>query len=157
MDTTNQAPRVHLKLADFLPYRLAVLSNTISSQLARIYEGEFGLTVRQWQVMAIIAENDGFSAKEIVTKTALDKVAVSRSVSALIELGYCRRKAAKDDARLSALHLTKNGKSVYFEIAPLVQARERELVKGLSPNEHDALLKAIQALADAASPDKPLW
>ena len=43
-----------LRLAAFLPYRLSVLSNTVSSAIAADYQREFGLNIWQWRVMAVI-------------------------------------------------------------------------------------------------------
>ncbi|HCX10052.1 MAG TPA: MarR family transcriptional regulator, partial [Hyphomonas sp.] len=40
-----------LRLREFLPYRLSVLSNTISTRIASLYDREFGLSIWQWRVM----------------------------------------------------------------------------------------------------------
>ena len=146
-----------LKLAEFLPYRLSVLSNTVSRQLAEIYETEYGLSVWQWRVMAVLGETPGVSAKDVTTKTAMDKVAVSRAVTGLIDQRYLVKHLSEDDARCSTLHLTKAGQAAYEVIAPHVKAREAELVSGLSRTEYAALIKALETLAQAASPDAPLW
>ena len=34
-----------LSLEEFLPYRLSVLSNTVSAAIAEAYSGHFGLTI----------------------------------------------------------------------------------------------------------------
>src|SRR3954454_12826409 len=44
-----------LILEEFLPYRLSVLTSTVSRALARMYEQRFGLTVAEWRIMAILA------------------------------------------------------------------------------------------------------
>ena len=75
-------PKLHLE--KFLPYRLSVLSNTVSSAIAAAYFMNFGLSIPEWRVMAVLAANPGLSAAEVTARTAMDKVAVSRAVKSLI-------------------------------------------------------------------------
>lgn len=146
-----------LKLSDFLPYRLSVLSNTISRNIAEIYDREFGLDIRQWRVMAVVGETPGASASEVTARTAMDKVAVSRAVAGLIELGYLTREPAPEDARRSVLQLTKIGRGVYSQIVPLALQYEADLLARLSEEDRAALQALMGRLASASSPDRDLW
>ena len=146
-----------LKLAEFLPYRLSVLSNTISRNIAAIYDREFGLNIWQWRVMAVVGETPGASATEVMQRTAMDKVAVSRAVSGLIELGYMTRQASTEDARRSVLALTKQGQSIYDQIVPLALGYESDLLKGIDRGELEEFQAALSHLAAIASPDRDLW
>ena len=146
-----------LKLAEFLPYRLSVLSNTISRSIAEIYDREFGLNIWQWRVMAVVGETSGVSATDVAERTAMDKVAVSRAVSGLIELGYLIREASQIDARRSVLALTKQGQSIYRQIVPLALDYEKDLLKGIEKHELDALQNTLSQLASIVSPDRKLW
>ena len=146
-----------LKLAEFLPYRLSVLSNTISRNIAEIYDREFGLNIWQWRVMAVIGEAPGASATDVTRRTAMDKVAVSRAVSGLIELGYMTRKASKADARRSVLELTKQGQAIYDQIVPLALGYEKQLLEGMAASELEELQTALSHLAKYASPGRALW
>ncbi|MEM1150533.1 MAG: MarR family winged helix-turn-helix transcriptional regulator, partial [Pseudomonadota bacterium] len=111
-----------LSLAAFLPYRLSVLSNTVSSAIAADYQREFGLTIWQWRVMAVIAETAGLTARDVTARTAMDKVAVSRAVAALEERHLVSRRVDPGDARASHLDLTKAGRAIYLKIVPLALA-----------------------------------
>lgn len=146
-----------LNLANYLPYRLSVLSNTISRNIAAIYDREFGLNMWQWRVMAVVGETPGVSATDVVNRTAMDKVAVSRAVSGLIEFGYLTRAASKKDARRSVLKLTQQGQSVYDQIVPLALGYEQELLKGIDRRELEELQSALSHLATFASPERELW
>ncbi len=151
------APTASLRLSEFLPYRLSVLSNTISRGIAAIYDEEFGLTIWQWRVMAVLGETEGLAAVDVTERTAMDKVAVSRAVSGLIEAGYVERHAAQGDGRMSLLHLTAAGKETYEKIVPLAQAYEEKLLEGLGTTDLKTLLQLLDALADKAAPDRRLW
>src|SRR3954469_13741602 len=80
-----------LDLEHFLPYRLSVLSNRISSAIAREYSQRFGLGVTEWRVMAVLGRYPGLSANQVATRTAMDKVAVSRAVARLLDAGRLLR------------------------------------------------------------------
>ena len=146
-----------LRLREFLPYRLSVLSNTISRRIAELYDREFGLTIWQWRVMAVTGDAPGISATEIGQRTAMDKVAVSRAIAAMIQMGYLERKTSETDGRRSQLFLTPAGRDVYELIVPIALAEEQKLSGALTEDEQQELERLMGKLADAASPDRELW
>ena len=48
-----------LALDAFVPYRLSVLTNQVSSAIARHYADRFGLTIPEWRVMAVLGDTPG--------------------------------------------------------------------------------------------------
>ena len=144
-----------LDLGHFLPYRLSVLSNTVSSALAGAYARRFGLTIPQWRVVAVLARSPGLSAAGVAERTAMDKVAVSRAVTGLARSGRVRRVLAVADRRRSVLTLTARGRAVYRQIVPLALAYERRLLLELSPAERaqfDRLLGRLQKRSSLLGP-----
>lgn len=139
-----------LALEDFLPYRLSVLTNRVSGRIARAYQRRFGLSIWEWRVMAVLGRHPGASAGEVVERTAMDKVTVSRAVAALIRKGLIARKAHEGDKRRAVLRLAPKGRSVYGEIVPLALAKERLLLAALSAAERRALDALLEKLAKAA-------
>src|SRR5689334_12108617 len=104
--TENRMPRAAtLELDRFLPYRLSVLSNIVSTAIAGAYQDRFGLTIPEWRVMAVLAMNPGLSAAEVAQRTAMDKVAVSRAVASLLKERRIAREMARSDRRRSLLKL----------------------------------------------------
>lgn len=146
-----------LRLGDYLPYRLSVLSNTISRNIAEKYETAFGISMRQWRVMAILGEVPGLNATDISDRAAMDKVAVSRAVSTLIDLELVRREATQTDGRRSCLFLTEKGEDVYRQIVPMAAAYEAELTGALDADEVQKLLELLDACASVAAPGRTLW
>ena len=65
MDEQDGGP---LLLARFLPYRLSVLANRASSTLAGQYSQRFGLSIPQWRVIAVLANEPGISAVEVAER-----------------------------------------------------------------------------------------
>lgn len=135
-----------LILEDFLPYRLAILSHTVSSLIARVYDKRFGLTIPEWRVIAIVGRFPGLSAVEVAERTMLDKVAVSRAVTKLIKAGRIDREFADADRRRSILTLSEAGRKVHDEIAPLAMAMEGDLLHGLDDEQISTLNTVIERL-----------
>ena len=135
-----------LILEDFLPYRLAILSHTVSSLIARVYDKRFGLTIPEWRVIAIVGRFPGLSAVEVAERTMLDKVAVSRAVTKLIKAGRIDREFADADRRRSILTLSEDGRKVHNEIAPLALAMEEDLLHGLDDEQISTLNTVIERL-----------
>jgi DNA-binding MarR family transcriptional regulator len=125
----------HLILEDFLPYRLSILSNTVSSTIAGTYDRRFGLSIPEWRVIAVLGRFPGLSAVEVAERTMMDKVAVSRAVSKLLKSGRIDRQFADADRRRSILNLTDAGRQVLDEIAPLALKFEEDLLHGLNEEE----------------------
>lgn len=135
-----------LILEDFLPYKLAILSHTVSSLVAHVYDKRFGLTIPEWRVIAIVGRFPGLSAVEVAERTMMDKVAVSRAVTKLIKSGRIDREFADADKRRSILNLSEQGQKVHDEIAPLALKMEDDLLHGLSPDEIHTLNGVIERL-----------
>lgn len=144
----TKAPAEKLRLEDFLPYRLSVLSNRISGAIATSYGQRFGLSIRDWRIMAVLGETPDISAGELAERTAIDKVAVSRSVNRLLSDGRLLRRFSADDRRRSVLRLSKAGERLYAEIAPMAQGYERALLARLSPNEQRQLDRMLSRLME---------
>lgn len=135
-----------LILEDFMPYRLAILSHTVSSLIARVYDKKFGLTIPEWRVIAIVGRFPGLSAVEVAERTMLDKVAVSRAVTKLIKAGRIDREFADADRRRSILTLSADGRKVHDEIAPLALEMEDDLLHGLNDEQIATLNTVIERL-----------
>ncbi|MCQ4166995.1 MarR family winged helix-turn-helix transcriptional regulator [Tahibacter harae] len=138
-----------LELENFLPYRLSVLSNTVSLAIAREYEDRFQLSITEWRVVAVLGRYDGLSAREVAERTAMDKVAVSRAVAALMKDGRVRRATAAHDKRQSVLSLTAKGRKVHAEVAPLALQHEQRLLAHLDAEEQSWLARILEKLLQA--------
>jgi DNA-binding MarR family transcriptional regulator len=140
-----------LKLEDFLPYRLSVTSHSVSTNIARVYEKRFGVSIPEWRVIAILGRYPGLSAVEVAERTLMDKVAVSRAVTKLIKNGRIDREFADADRRRSILNLSEEGKKVHNEIAPLALSFERELLKDIGEEDFASFNRILDQLREKAA------
>jgi len=135
-----------LRLPEFLPYRLATLSNRISRRIAQMYADRFQLTIPEWRVMAILGETPGISANAVAERGAMDKVTVSRAVDRLRKAGRIEREFAAEDRRRSVLALSQEGTRIYDQIVPLALAYERAVLSELSEEERTSLDRLLTRL-----------
>jgi len=139
-----------LVLERFLPYRLSILSNTVSNTIARDYRDQFGLRIAEWRVMAVLGRFGPMSASAVCARTAMDKVTVSRAVAQLIGQKFVKRQTDPADKRRSILTLTARGAHTHEKIVPIARAHEAELAAVLSDTERrnlDRLLAKLQRRA----------
>lgn len=150
MSEDREEPAPVLKLDHFLPYRLSVASNAVSSRIARTYRKRFDLKVTEWRLIAILAETERMTPQGLTRATRMDKINVSRAAKALIARGLVSIAPNGDDGRSHFLSLTSEGRALYAEIAPEALAMEALLIADLSHEEcalFQALLRRIEAAA----------
>jgi DNA-binding MarR family transcriptional regulator len=148
---TAAAPERRLDLDHFLPYRLSVLSNRVSSAIARQYSARFDLNVPEWRAMAVLGGTPGLSAREVAQRTAMDKVQVSRAVASLMKKKRVQREMDGKDARITRLSLTPKGREIYEQVVPLALHLEELFLNALSPAERVTLDLLMTKLARQSS------
>ena len=135
-----------LELEHFLPYRLSILSNAVSQAIADDYQRRFDLSMTEWRVMAVLARFDGLSACEVAERTLMDKVAVSRALSKLVETGWVTRAIHDGDKRRSVLGLSEAGWAIHEVVAPMAREHERNLLSKLNDEERSWLVRILDKL-----------
>jgi len=148
-----------LDLSAYLPYRLSILSNTVSSAIAALYEQKHQLSVADWRIMAILGmEPDRAQTQtELCSRTRMDKVQVSRAIKRLLNMGHVDRTVDPEDRRQAYLKLTKPGQRAYDYVMPVTLAWERAFLSRLSEAETqtlDTMLNQLQTIADEMSVHK---
>ncbi len=139
-------------LSQFLPYRLSITSNAVSSRIGQEYRTRFGLSVPEWRVMAVLGDAGSITQRELTRLTLMDKVAVNRACKMLEERGLATRKPNALDGRSHLLTLTEDGQAMHCEIMPLAQEMERRIFAGLTVEEQSqfsALLgRVLEQISD---------
>ena len=116
----------------------------------RMCETRFGLTRREWGVMATLATHEGLLSSELAEKAQLDRARTSRALSGLEEKGWVQRRPLDGDRRRVAIYLTPEGRRMYGLILPEMAKIHADIVAVLSDDElrqFDATLAKLQAHA----------
>jgi DNA-binding MarR family transcriptional regulator len=145
-------------LEAFLPYRLSLLSNTVSRGVSTAYRKAHGLSVTEWRVVAVLGRYPDLTASEVAQRTAMDKVAISRAVKRLQQRRLVTRSPHREDRRRLPLRLTPGaGVGLFRAVVPKALACEAQLLASLTTQERaalDDLLLKLQAAAEALLPSR---
>ncbi|WP_342452369.1 MarR family winged helix-turn-helix transcriptional regulator [Pararoseomonas baculiformis] len=139
-----------LRLAEFLPYRLSVAVESVSRAFAERYEAEFGLSIPEWRVMAVLGESEALSTQAVIARTEMDRVKVSRAVIRLADKGLVSRHPHPEDQRAQMLRLAPRGMALYRRIVPRAHALQSELAEVLTPEEIEQLGDMLERLRGRA-------
>ncbi len=134
-----------LKLEDFLPHRLNVLSSLVSQALTRVY-GRYGIGIPEWRVLVTLGENGTMTGKAVGAQTHMHKTKVSRAVAQLEQRKFLTRRANRADLRESFLSLTPAGRAVYEELAPGAREFTDRLAEVVAPADRVAFDRAVKQL-----------
>lgn len=144
-------PKNQLELDDFLPYRLSVASNAVSQVIARSYEGLFGLKMPEWRLIAVLADDGELTQQELVHRTKMDKVTVSRGAQVLERRGLIKRVPNPEDGRSLRLSLTGEGRKIHAKVGPAALAMEKTMLAKMSDKQVAQLKSLLRHLEDAAA------
>jgi len=131
-----------LKLEDFLPHRLNVLSSLVSQALTRVY-GRHGIGIPEWRVLVTLGENGVMTGKAVGAQTHMHKTKVSRAVAQLEQRKLVTRRANRADLREAFLTLTPAGRAVYEELAPSALEFMERLAEVVAPADRPAFDRAL--------------
>ena len=101
--------------------------------------------------MAILGRNPNLTASQIVDISRMDKVAISRAVKRLVEMGRLTATSDPEDARRQRLNLSDTGWEIYDQIVPLALGVEEQLLADMSEDERAMLDQAVTRLTQAAA------
>ena len=135
----------------FTPYQIVVLGNSISKLLARSYADEFDISVPEWRVLAVICQYDGTNAQSVTERTPMDKVAVSRAVTGLVDKGWVIKAISRDDRRAASLSPSREGRRLYEKIATIALSQESDILSVLSEKEQQQLRTLLAKLLERVS------
>jgi MarR family transcriptional regulator for hemolysin len=133
---------------------------TTSHAMRRALAGELsqiGMTLRQWEVLACLACEEGFSQAEMADYLGIEPPTLAGVLRRMERDGWLDREACLDDRRRNRIIPTPKAVAVWKQAMELCQRIREQATAGLSDDEV-ATLKAICQrirlnLADAGHPD----
>ncbi len=147
-------PESDFDLTDFFPYQVRIYYRAITDAISRIYKSMFDLSVSEWRVMAVLSSKNVLSASQIVARSSMTKVNVSRAIKSLKAQGLLKRDINGDDKRFAALRLTEQGVEVFNTLLPHILLLEEQMFKGFTPAERaDLIAMMARVRRNLESPD----
>jgi DNA-binding MarR family transcriptional regulator len=139
-----------LRLQRFMPYRLSVATNLVSSVIANAYQQLFGLSIPEWRLVAVLAEGDELNQQAIGVATRMDKLTVSRAAIALDHRRLVARRRDPADGRAQLLRLSQPGRELYAAVAPKALELEQRIFAGFTAQELTQLEAVLTRIETAA-------
>jgi len=141
-------------LNDLLLYRISHLLSVAGAPVIRLCEGRFGITRREWRVLALLAQEEGLLSSQLAERAQLDRARTSKAITSLVSKRLLLREQRPSDRRQVRIVLTEEGRGIYQTLFPLVLEINQGLLLNLSENEVrclDGLLDALQQRAEILS------
>lgn len=138
-------------LDDLLLYRLSRLLSVAGSMVIRLCEGRFGITRREWRLLATLASRGELSSSQLAEHAQLDRARTSKAVGSLVAKRMVSRTHPAGDRRSVVLRLTESGQALYDELFPLVARINADLLGALDAADaarFDDALHRLQARAE---------
>lgn len=138
-------------LDELVLYRLSRLLAVAGSMVIRLCEGRFGITRREWRLLATLASHGVLGSSELAAHAQLDRARTSKAVGSLVAKERVSRVTRAGDRRQVRLQLTARGQALYDELFPLVKAINADLMGALDAGEavrFDEALHRLQARAE---------
>ncbi|WP_025140058.1 MarR family winged helix-turn-helix transcriptional regulator [Achromobacter sp. DH1f] len=131
---TPREPIEH-PLAEMLMYRLYQAWSQSNPVFVRLCEGRFGITRREWRLLACAVEGGIMTSAELAAAAKLDLARTSRTLGALCEKGWLRRLPDSADRRVVRIEATEHGLNRYRALLPEVLHLNDLLVQDLDAAE----------------------
>jgi DNA-binding MarR family transcriptional regulator len=144
MSTRIATDDVRLPLDSSLFFKLVRLVNLTARPFHEGVGKEHALSINEWRVMVVLASHAGVAATEVAEHCGLDKMSVSRAISALARAGRIRKAPDAQDQRRTLLFLSAPGRKLYARIGAKAVQREAELFEGMGA----AQVQQLDALLD---------
>ncbi|OYW80133.1 MAG: MarR family transcriptional regulator [Asticcacaulis sp. 32-58-5] len=139
-----------LALDDYLPYRLSVASNAVSTLISTAYDSIHGLKIPEWRLIWVLNEDGPSTQQALVKRTGMDKVTISRAAQALAKRRLITRAPHEYDGRSHHLILTAEGERLFADVAPSAVEFEKVVLANLTVEEVTVLKDLLRRVEDAA-------
>lgn len=106
---------------------------------------EFGLYYAQWSIMYYLEQHSSMTLVELSKWLYVEKPTVTRTVSALIKLGYVEQVPAADK-REKRIRLSRAGTEVTAQIRVIFDRFEMEVMEGVSPEDQATVIRVMETV-----------
>lgn len=141
-----------LDIDHYAPFLLNAVSSAWGRKTSAIYRRDFGLSLVDWRVMAMLNIEPGITASRVCDVIRLDKAAVSRALKQMLEKELLRYEQPSNDPRKRLWWLSDLGQKSHEAVMAVALSCEKDLVSGVSPEELDTFLKVMKQMLTNIDP-----
>lgn len=121
--------------------------NTLTAKLLKDLQNEYGISVEQSNVLAML-NNESMTISQITEKQGVNKAAVSRRISKLLDAGLVvlEKPNANIDQRLKFITLSQKGKSYMEKRKTLINDIAMDFTKDFSSEDLDQVRHVLEVI-----------
>ncbi|MBE9429150.1 MarR family transcriptional regulator [Staphylococcus warneri] len=121
--------------------------NTLTAKLLKDLQNEYGISVEQSNVLAML-NNESMTISQITEKQGVNKAAVSRKISKLLDVGLVvlEKPNANIDQRLKFITLSKKGKAYMEKRKTLINDIAMDFTKDFSSEDLDQVRHILEVI-----------
>ncbi len=134
----------------FLPYRLNVAAGTVALLLEKNCLQPAGITVPQWRILSTLGGEGPCAQGRFVKKGPMDKITVTRAVTALLAQELIVSIVSAGDRRARLLDLTEKGRALFRQLASQARQLEVETLEISGLRDAHAFVDQLSRLEAAA-------
>lgn len=124
---------------DLINYQLHLIESVSASNVTRMCEGEFGITRREWRLIALLSASGPLAPSLLAEQAGLDRSRTSKALMPLLDKGLVTRAVDPRDGRRATVSLTAEGEALYRRLFPRVVEINVRLLDVLDPAEVQVL------------------
>jgi DNA-binding MarR family transcriptional regulator len=114
--------------------------------------GDLDITARQYVVLSVVDGLEDPSQTTLCEISGIDRSTLADIVRRLVSRGLLTRRRTRNDARMYAVRITPEGKSVLEKSGPIAEKVDAAVLKGLTASEREtfnSLLQKMMSQSDA--------
>lgn len=112
----------------------------------RLGELDHDITIDQWLTLKTIQDNPGIPQSEIAFRVFKDQASITRIIDALVQKGFLNRTSHKQDRRRFSLQISRSGKTVLADLAPVIQKNRSTALQGFESDEVNTLKTQLERI-----------
>lgn len=134
-------------------FRMALFTTITDRAGKHSFTQDFGLTLREYRILAVIAYMQPVSLSDLVVETVLDAGQVSRNVAKLVRDGQVAREGKA--RRGGLLALTPDGEALYQRALARGDDLNDQIMADLGAEDREILSRALDVLLKTARANLP--
>jgi DNA-binding MarR family transcriptional regulator len=138
-------------IQDMFLYRINQLRAKGGGVVLRYCEGEFGITRREWVILAIVSTEEVINSSALASRAELTPPATSKAVSSLLTKGLLERNVDPQNRRVARINISTSGKDVYEQILPIVISINKYILEPISNDEIELLDSMLERMQQQAN------
>ncbi len=140
-----------IALGEHMPYLATSAGTEVSRLVTKVCEEDFGLSVAQWRILALLSERHIATSAEICQATGVDKVTISRSAHDLTRRNLIEGQRHQTDGRSHYLSMTDEGRQLFRQVRAAAVAVENALSSNWTAEELDLFKRQLRQLRQTAA------